>query len=120
MITRTVDRCNELIETENKLSSELKQLRDETAAVKGRLETAKSSSADCADTISLYETFKQQNENHIDTISSYYTAQWESFESRCFEWSAHELVVYFQKIGASVFVESNAADEQSSVNILSS
>ena len=124
LIKRRTDECNALIASENKLCTELKELRDATNVVEGRLQTAKSSSNDCADTIFLYETFKQQNQYHIGTISNYYNAQWQSFESRCFEWSAHELVVYFRKIAASISVdgkdsslESNGADEQSLVCI---
>ena len=126
LIEKTVNQCNELIDGQNELFVELKVLNKETNAVKFELETAKSSSADCADTISLYAVFGEQNQKHIDMISNHYSAEWESFESRCFEWSAPELVVYFQKIAATAFddgkdslLTSDDADEYSSVRILS-
>ena len=125
LIEKTVNQCNQLIDSENKLSAELKVLNKETNAVKVKLETAKSSSADCAETISLYGTFKEQNQKHIDMISNHYSAKLESFESRCFKWSTHELVVHFRRIAASVAVdekestsESQDAEEQSLVSIL--
>ena len=105
MIKKTITQCNELIATENKLSAELQELKTETAAVRGQLNVARSSSADCADAISLYGTFKEQNQKHIETINSHYSAQWESFESRCFKWTARELVVHFRRIAASVAVD---------------
>ena len=121
LVKRTVDQCNELIATENKLFSELKDFREGTAAMEQRLQSAKSSLAECADTMSLYGTFNEKNQNYIETISSYYNAQWESFESKCFEWSAHELVVHFRRIAASVAAngKDSDVDEQSSDYILS-
>lgn len=125
LIEKTINECNELIATENMLVAELEELATNTAAVEVQLETVKSSSADCADTIALYGIFKEQNQKYIEILNDEYAAQWDAFESRCFEWNAHQLTVWMRRITMSIVVdeqdwmaECRNVEEQSSVFIL--
>lgn len=107
-IQRATNECNKLIAIENGLLAKLKGLRRSTTAVKLQLATLRASSCGCADTISLYGAFKKQNELYINTINSHSSAQWNAFESNCFEWSAHDLVVWLRKINALSAKDDNA------------
>ena len=125
LIEKAINECNELIAIENTLLAELEELRTNATAVEVQLETVKSSSADCADTIALYGIFKEQNQKHIEILNNEYAAQWDAFESQCCEWNAHQLIVWFRKVSVpftvderDLTVEPQNVEEQSSVFIM--
>lgn len=101
LLRNVLAECNQLISSENTLVAELKELRIEIAADEVQLAVAGSSEADCINTISLYESFKMENEKNIKTIVDHYCAQWDAFESRCHQWTTHELCLWLRKIAFS-------------------
>ena len=110
LIEKMVNECNEIITNENTLITELNELRAETASLEEQLEMKKASSNGCVDTISRYAAFGEQNQQYIDTISGHYNAQWERFESKCYNWTTHQLTMWFRKVAASVPTEMNGPD----------
>lgn len=99
--------CNDLIGIENEALNESQAMESEFIAEEQKLEVIRYSISDCVKTISLYAAFKEQNQRNIGMINSHYSAQWDSFESNCYNWTTHQLIVWFRKNGISIDTESN-------------
>ena len=93
-----LNKCNELIRTENKLAGALETGITSRNTLKQQLSTKMASMSDCVITVGLYDSFKDQNATHIESINCQFDAKWTRFESLCCSWSTHELCVWLRRV----------------------
>jgi len=84
------DACNKLIDSENAIVCALNILKSSNSEAEWTLKSVKASNAKCQEYMGLYDEYTER----IEGINNQFKLRWDWFESKCTEWTTHELAAW--------------------------